>query len=186
MFVCSVLQNSYLPLAPHSDQFTVSLCYIQLARLSISLKTYFIQKSEGGFTLGRPQKHISTFWCPTFLTPCPGKWLCRAVICCISTVIWFSLVVLCCNDNDVQLVSCLFIFSICLLRVAHCSLIPILKVKGNINIHDWQVSLKKSFMLPLCGSNQPCHGCLEFPKFPLKLPVSNVIIVKTRCLVWPT
>ena len=51
----------YLLVASHSGQFTVSLYYNQLARLSVSLKTSFIQKPEGGFTLGPPWKKIPTY-----------------------------------------------------------------------------------------------------------------------------
>ena len=45
VFACSMLQNSYLLMVPHSDQFTISLSSNQLARISISLNTSFIQKA---------------------------------------------------------------------------------------------------------------------------------------------
>ena len=70
MFVCSMLQSSYLLLTLCSDQFTVGLSYNQLDRLSFSLNTSFIQKPEGDFALGTPlgtnltdrQPFLPQFW----------------------------------------------------------------------------------------------------------------------------
>ena len=78
MFVCSMLQSSYLLLVPHSGQFPVRLNYNQLARISVSLNSSFIQKPEGGFALGPLWENILTYWCTTFFIPCPGRYCCNA------------------------------------------------------------------------------------------------------------
>ena len=59
MFVCSMLQSSYLLLAPHPGQFTVSFYYNQLARISISLNTFSMQKHGDDFAKGPPGTHTN-------------------------------------------------------------------------------------------------------------------------------
>ena len=55
-----MLQNSYLPLVPHSGQFTVYL-YNKLERISISLNTFSIQNLKKALLYGPHGKNTNLF-----------------------------------------------------------------------------------------------------------------------------
>ena len=156
----------YLLLAPCPGQFTVRLYYNQLARISISLNTSLMQKTEGGFTLGPP---ILTYWWITFFTPWCGRYCCRAATCAWNFLISFSLGVLAACVRAVLSVKIVMNFSIFLFSLAasFCTfmtdridtcLLPAFYV-GAKWVKSSMSWLSRIPQLPIEVASLPCHVC---------------------------
>ena len=132
----SMLQSSYLLSAPHIGQLTVCLSYNKIANLSISIEHFLHTKSWMMLYPSVPREYILIYWCTIFLIPgcgnrawSTGNWALRFAL-------LFCFVCFCYTVNAVLSFSWVVIFSISFTILACSSSMPIVKVKGNINMID--------------------------------------------------